>query len=129
MRKRNGTVCNSISKSRKVAVPSPRKPATPKPLVLQSCLHDLDLRVRHLEIGWLGSALDALVFRSDDYMVPSNEPEYFTDHQHGLSDEAFGIHKRVVPNYKEPWPAFQRIGNTIISIRHYGFVLNIVSNM
>ena len=27
---------------------------------------------------------------------------FFSGNQHGLGDSAFGIHRRVVPNYKKP---------------------------
>ena len=65
---------------------------------------DFHRRIIHLIVGWPGSVHDSRVLKSADYMKEDADKDemYFSKNQHGLGDSAFGIHIRVVPNYKKP---------------------------
>ena len=64
--------------------------------------NEVNLRIIHVVVGWPGSTHDARVMSSADYMNGDKEQDYFDGDQHGLGDAAFGYHRRVEPNYKEP---------------------------
>jgi len=64
--------------------------------------NDVKRRVINVIIGWPGSVHHSRVLGTAAYLKDDGEGFFYSGNQHGLGDAAFGVHKRLIPNYKKP---------------------------